>query len=488
MKHFKRQLALTLVLILVLTETLNAQDLANEVADLQQILIEMKNDYENRIAELEKRLDRAERSVQRTNRDVDQAMEIAEEAAISATAGVSSPNIYNPAIGAVLVARYANIDSGNSGFSLGESEINMKASVDSRFFGNLTMALEDEGGETEVAVEEAWIQTIGLSNGLTLLGGRYFSGVGYLNKFHRHADDFGDRPLPYQEFLGGQYTPDGLQLRWIAPTSLLLEFGTELNWGNNFPSTGQSTTSPDAWTFFANVGGDIGVSHSWQLGLLYLSANGTVQGQGLRSPFHHSIIHCSTACQMNATAPGGVIGRFNGDSDISGLDFVWKWAPDGNSTIQNFKFQGEYFSRNTKGYFNRHLWPGNYGPSFDYTPYEPSFRNDDQDGWYLQGIWQFQQGWRIGYRHDKVHSNNGLSFRLSSSEYVFTLDALPEDRLVGDALAQNPTRNSFMIDWSPSEFSRLRMQFINDRVRNESDSQFLLQYIMSVGAHAAHEF
>ena len=274
MKYFKRQLALTLVLILVLTETLNAQDLANEVADLQQILIEMKNDYENRIAELEKRLDRAERSVQRANKDVDQAMEIAEEAAISATAGVSSPNIYNPAIGAVLVARYANIDSGNSGFSLGESEINMKASVDSRFFGNLTMALEDEGGETEVAVEEAWIQTIGLSNGLTLLGGRYFSGVGYLNKFHRHADDFGDRPLPYQEFLGGQYTPDGLQLRWIAPTSLLLEFSTELNWGNNFPSTSQSTTSPDAWTFFANVGGDIGVSHSWQLGLLYLSANG----------------------------------------------------------------------------------------------------------------------------------------------------------------------------------------------------------------------
>ena len=51
MKHFKRQLALTLVLILVLTGTLNAQDLADEVADLQQMLIEMKNDYENRITE-----------------------------------------------------------------------------------------------------------------------------------------------------------------------------------------------------------------------------------------------------------------------------------------------------------------------------------------------------------------------------------------------------------------------------------------------------
>jgi hypothetical protein len=45
-----------------------------------------------------------------------------------------------------------------------------------------------------------------------------------------------------------------------------------------------------------------------------------------------------------------------------------------------------------------------------------------------------------------------------------------------------------MIEWLPSEFSRLRMQFIDDRVLDESDSQFLLQYIMSIGAHGAHEF
>jgi hypothetical protein len=45
-----------------------------------------------------------------------------------------------------------------------------------------------------------------------------------------------------------------------------------------------------------------------------------------------------------------------------------------------------------------------------------------------------------------------------------------------------------MIEWSPSEFSRLRMQFIDDRVLDESNSQFLVQYIMSVGAHGAHEF
>ena len=447
---YKQRLALALALIWVSTGTLNAQDLSGEVADLRQMLTEMKNDYESRIEELESRLDRAERSVRSASRDADEAMEIAEHTAISVTAGRSSPNTYNPAIGVVLVGRYASVDSGwedipgfipggelgpgSSGLSLGESELNMNANIDSRFFGNLTLALEDEDGETEVALEEAWIQTTGLPHGMTLLGGRHFSGVGYLNKFHRHADDFGDRPLPYQAFLGGQYIPDGLQLRWIAPTSLLLEFGTELNWGSSFPSTGRATTSPDAWTFFANAGGDVGVSHSWQLGLSYLSADVVDRGG------------------EEVGAPPAEV--FSGDSDLTGLDFVWKWAPNGNSTVQNFKLQGEYFSRAESGTFA--------GLSY----------NGDQDGWYLQGIWQFRQGWRVGYRHDEVGADNGPLF----SGTIF------EDP------GRRSARDSFKIEWSPSEFSRLRMQFIDDRVLDESDSQFLLQYIMSVGAHGAHEF
>jgi hypothetical protein len=447
---FRQRFVLAFVLVLLSMETVRAQDLSGEVAELRQMLTAMQNDYESRIADLENRLDRAERTARSASRDADEAMEIAEQTAIDATAGASAPNTYNPAIGAVLVARYANVrpgwesipgfipggelGPGDSGLSLGESEFNMKANIDSRFFGNFTLALEDEDGETEVAVEEAWIQTTALPNGLTLLGGRYFSGVGYLNKFHRHADDFADRPLPYQAFLGGQYIPDGLQLRWIAPTQLLLEFGGELNWGSNFPSAGNSETSPDAWTLFANVGGDVGVSHSWQLGLSYLSTDVTDRGGEA------------------VGAPAGEV--FRGDSDLTGIDFVWKWAPDGNSSIQNVKIHGEYFSRDESGSFAGLTYDG------------------DQDGWYLQGIWQFRQGWRMGFRHDEVDANNGPLFA----------GTILEDP------GRSSARDSFMIDWSLSEYSRLRMQFIDDRVLNQSDSQFLLQYIMSVGAHGAHEF
>jgi hypothetical protein len=46
-----------------------------------------------------------------------------------------------------------------------------------------------------------------------------------------------------------------------------------------------------------------------------------------------------------------------------------------------------------------------------------------------------------------------------------------------------------MIDFSPSEFSRLRAQYAWDDARDaETDRQLLLQYIHAIGAHGAHKF
>jgi hypothetical protein len=57
-------------------------------------------------------------------------------------------------------------------------------------------------------------------------------------------------------------------------------------------------------------------------------------------------------------------------------------------------------------------------------------------------------------------------------------------------LAENdPKRTTAMVDFSPSDFSRLRLQFSRDEARfNESDNQIFLQYIMSLGVHGAHKF
>jgi hypothetical protein len=46
-----------------------------------------------------------------------------------------------------------------------------------------------------------------------------------------------------------------------------------------------------------------------------------------------------------------------------------------------------------------------------------------------------------------------------------------------------------MVDWSPSEFSRIRLQLAQDKSRSDAtDNQAFLQYIVSLGAHGAHKF
>lgn len=428
----------------------HADELAEEIAELRTLITAMQQDYEARISDLETRLAQAEQLASGARRDATEAFEIAEQTAIDQSSGVSAANTFNPSLGAVLTGRYADvgqtwdavpgfqpageIGTGESGFALGEAEVNLKANVDDRFFGNLTFAIADEDGEVEVELEEAWVQTTGLPGGITITGGRMFSAVGYINSFHRHTDDFADRPLPYQAFFGGQYRVDGARASWIAPTPLLFELGAELNWGSSFPATGGADSSPGAYTLFAKLGGDIGASNSWQLGLSWLRADVDERGGG----------------EDDAAPPA----TFTGDSDLAVVDFVWKWAPDGNSALRNFKLQGEYFSRDEDGVFDGIAYAG------------------DQSGWYLQGVWQFAPLWRVGLRHDAVDADSGPL--LAGTEL--------EDP------GRRSSRDSLMVDWSPSEFSRLRLQYVRDRVLADTDQQWLLQYIMSIGAHGAHAF
>lgn len=427
--------------------TAQAQNEADEIAELRALVVEMRQDYERRLSELEARLDSAERAAAGARRDAGEAIELAEEATIAQSSGASAPNTFNPSIGAIVQGTYANvgpgweaipgfapageIGTGASGYALGEAEINFKANVDDRFFGNLTAGLASEDGEIEVELEEFWVQTTRLPAGVTLRGGRFFSAAGYLNGFHFHADDFVDRPLPYQAFFGGRYGVDGVQASWVAPTPLFVEIGAEANWGGAFPTTLAEDTSPGAWTLFANIGGDVGTDHSWQLGLAHVDAD---------------------ADGRSAGEEGG--GDFTGDSDLSVVDFVWKWAPDGNPNVRNLKLQAEYFRRKEVGLFD----------GLDY--------DGEQTGWYLQGVWQFAPTWRVGLRHDVADADNGPDLA----------GTLLEDP------GRTPRRESAMLDWSPSEFSRLRLQYTHDRVLSESDEQWYLQYIMSIGAHGAHQF
>ncbi|MEX2163246.1 MAG: hypothetical protein WD823_03245 [Sulfuricaulis sp.] len=326
---------------------------------------------------------------------------------------------------------------GDEGLRLGESELVMSANIDDKFYGQFTAALTPEN-ETEI--EEAFFETLALGGGATLKAGRFFSHIGYLNPVHAHAWDFADQPLVYRALLGNQYGDDGVQARWVTPTDVFVEVGAELFRGDGFPAGGAANTGKGTHTVFVHIGGDAGVSHAWRIGLSRLDADAKDRASG------------------DAATPD----LFTGTSKLTGVDFIWKWAPNGNPRQTNFKFQTEYFTRDEDGTFD----PASSGTPLTY--------NGKQKGWYTQAVYQFMPRWRAGLRTDRLKAD--------AVGAAFAGTAL-------DNQGHDPKRTSAMVDFSNSEFSRLRFQVNRDESRvNQKDTQWYLQYIMSLGAHGAHSF
>jgi hypothetical protein len=323
------------------------------------------------------------------------------------------------------------------GFSLGESELLMSGNIDPYFRGQLSAALTPDD---ELEVEEAYFQTLALGQGFIVKGGRFLSGIGYQNEIHQHAWDFQDAPLAYKAFLGGRLNDDGVQLRWLAPTDLFLELGAELGRGRSFPATDRNRNGANAGSLFGHVGGDIGASTAWRAGLSFLRA----------SPDDRAF--------TDLDASGSQLSRsFTGRSRLWIADFVMKWAPQGNASVNNFKLQGEYFRRKESGELDS-------GGAVD----EYASR---QSGWYLQGVYQFMPRWRAGYRYDRLDHGD-----VTNGAGILAVD-------------HDPTRHTVMADYSPTEFSRVRVQLALDKsMPGATDHQLLLQYIHSLGAHGAHRF
>jgi hypothetical protein len=442
-----------------------------ELAKIREEIRQMKESYERRIETLEKRLAEAEAT----------AGKAADGAARQAAAVQSAPaaaSAFNPAVSLILQGTFADTkqdpntyqitgfmaSGGEVGppkrsFGLGETELTFSASIDPYFRGVAIAALTPEN---EVEVEEAYFQTLALPQGFSLKGGRFLSGIGYQNEIHQHAWDFQDAPLAYKAFLGGRLRQDGVQLRWLAPTPVFLEFGAELSSGDQFPGSDRNKNGVGGGSLFAHLGGDIGASYAWRAGLSYVRA--TAQNRAYTDV---------------DSLGGAVTDSFTGRARLWVADAVLKWSPGGNAVYRNLKLQGEYFRLRQDGTLT-YDDSGQAAPQFG-TPISDYFTSD-QSGWYGQAVWQFMPRWRVGYRYDRLHygsiANGIVANGLGPTAADFSLLA-----------NHSPVRNTLMMDFSPSEFSRVRLQLARDESRiGAPDNQVFLQYIHSLGPHGAHKF
>jgi len=373
---------------------------------------------------------------------------------------------FNPDISLVLDGRYGNYSNttnyalpgfmlggeasrGEKRFYLGHNELSLSAKVDDMFYGKLTTAIAVHEGKTEVELEEAFIETLALDHGLTIKAGRFFSDIGYLNNQHGHVWDFMDAPLVYRGLFGNQLIDDGVQLSWLAPTETYFKVGMEGTRGSRFPTGGATNNGSGNRAIFAKFGGDVGVSNAWQLGFSHWNAYVEARTAGTHA--HGTVTEIPT---------------FAGKSEINAIDFVWKWSPNGNSRERNLKIQAEYFERAENGSIKM----------VNSSPLETSTYQGKQSGWYLQSIYQFMPRWRVGFRYDHLKANNN-----GSNTAVLT-----EAGLVTSG--HMPKRSTIMLDYSHSEYSRIRFQYAKDDSYNDSDNLFFIQYIMTLGAHGAHSF
>jgi hypothetical protein len=452
---------LSLISLILLGSLLSAPPVAGQEAGpgeielLRQELERLRSDYEGRIRDLEQRLEVAEQHVQAKEFKPDSSP-LPAPIPVVAVADRSKSNAFNPALGVILLGQAWSYENhphdyaipgfplggethlAPEGLGLGETEINISANVDDLFTAWLTVPVVIEDGETAVELEEAWVETLALPGAVSARFGRFFSNIGYLNEQHAHSWDFVDQPLPYKAFLGKQYIDDGVQLRWLVPTDLYFQLGAEIFRGDRYPAAGAGNSGFGSYTLKAVLGGDVGFNHGWQAGLSYLEAKA---GGRLSGDEHEPLV-------------------FNGDADLLIADFVWKWSPDGNWRQRNFKIQAEYLWRGEDGIYTL--------PGAVELPW-----NVEQQGWYLQAVYQPFPQWRFGARADGLSDDDHRT--------MFDGTAL-------ELLHDKPRRYSLMVDWSHSEFSRLRLQYTRDKAGLTDESQFGLQYIYSIGAHGAHGF
>ena len=348
------------------------------------------------------------------------------------------------------------------GFNFNYSEMYISSTVDPYFDLVGVFHLHRDGFE----IEEGYFQTRDLPYNLKLKGGKFYSEFGRLNKQHHHIWNFADAPLIYRAVFGEENLNEtGIQLSWLAPTPFYLLTGFEVFQGdneNNFNRNGfevctqintttkectsntyikiNDTKKPNLFTFFIKPSFDIG-NTSILTGVSY--AQGKTRINHLEDDNPHAI---------------------SGDTKIYGFELTARHTLD---SYRYLLLQSEYIYRKFDG------TRFGYNDSGDIQT--PRLEKK-QAGFYVEGIYKFAERWRAGLRYDLINKNdvfvNGKNINLPDNMYKY----------------------SAMIDFLPSEFSRIRLQYNYDRslftedLKRKPNNEIILQFNLAIGAHGAHGF
>lgn len=209
------------------------------------------------------------------------------------------------------------------------------------------------GENSEVEIEEGYVEWVGLPGGLGLTLGKFRQRFGKLNRWHAHALPAQQLPLPYLAFLGEEgLAQTGVSLHWLVPVA---GAGTYEVWGELTRSSNE--------TVFGESGGPSGLAH--------------VNGYWQLSPATYVELGVSGLTGDWESADG------MGNRRIIGADFTFDWTPPERARYRQATLHGAWMS-------SRRALDG----------------LDDQtaNGAFLIGDLKLGQQWWVGARYEYVEN------------------------------------------------------------------------------------
>mgnify|MGYP005850030601 CR=1 FL=1 len=365
-------------------------------------------------------------------------------------------------------------DPRRRGFNLSSVELSFLGAIDPWLTGEVHLLyFLDPEGESRFEIEEAFATTSQLPFGLEEHGlqvefGHMFTEFGRSNPTHAHAWDWQDQPVIASRLFGedGMRAP-GVRAGWLLP----LPWFSELHLG------AQSALGETMVSFLASdevfeeraIGGrpfaDDGTRRLDDL--VYLAR--WVNGFDI-SPTWSGQLGLSGLFGPNATGP-------DGRTIVYGADMVLKWLP--LASHRGFPFvtlEAEVMGRR----FMTDDFSGCPEAEEDGGCPDPIFVDDDTlDDWggYLQALWGFRRNWSVGLRGE---------YAAGDGDSIGAFDSRNDDPFRDDRLRISP-----LLVWTPSEFSRWRLQYNYDRAdfleQDDAHTVWMgLEFLF--GSHPAHGF
>ncbi|MBE0577620.1 MAG: hypothetical protein IH613_17210 [Desulfuromonadales bacterium] len=361
-------------------------------------------------------------------------------------------------------------DPKRRGFTLQQAELSLIGAVDPYFQAEAHIL----ASEDTVELEEAFVQSTALPWGLELEAGYFLTEFGRINPSHPHAWVWLDQPIVNTRLFGGEgMRGAGVRMSKLLPVPWYSvfhvgaqnadgEFMTSFLGGESSHDHGNEEPAGDGHAHELGIGGrplvDLDVRNLGDLVYLARWENAIPLSSTWTSKFGLSGLY------------GPNFTGTDGETWIYGADALFKWVPEKNERGRPFlRIEGEISKRDldADAFFDE-----------DEGELIPSDTLEDW-GAYVQALYGFPGRWATGLRYEYASgSGNNLTHE---GEYPARDD---------DPFRNDRTRISPLVIFSPSEFTRIRLQYNYDEADHLDDPahSVWLGLEVLIGAHPAHTY